>query len=113
MSQFNFSLLANNEHIVAFNRITDVLNFDSLAISASAVTVTQVDSNLSFSYGGKTVWLDNLLLENLILTDTSSTITFANGSGMGFGDWASSPIHDWEGVYYDLTWATDGRAGRK
>jgi hypothetical protein len=105
MSQFNFSALSNNQHLI-FDCSVDILNFDSLAMSASAVNVTQVDSNLSFTFGTKTVWLDNVLLQNLV-TGTTSSIAFANGSKMGFGDFTASPIHDWEGVHYSLETVTD------
>ncbi len=101
-----FSTLVNNQHLT-FNPDVDVLYFDSALISANAVNVAQVGANLSFSYGGKTVWLDNVRLENLVLNDTTTSITFANGSGIGFGDWGASPIHDWEGIYYSLETLTD------
>jgi len=102
VTTYNFSALTHNQHL-AFDPEADFLNFDSSGISATAVRLARVGDNLSFSYGGKTVWLDGMRLEDLSVDN----VPFANGSGLLLGDGTSNPRLDWYGADYTLGGLTD------
>ncbi len=102
MTTYNFSTLTHDQRL-AFEPETDFLSFDSSGISATAVRLARVGDNLSFSHGGKTVWLDGMRLEDL----SADNVPFANGSALVLGDGSSNPRLDWYGAEYTLGGLTD------
>ncbi|HEY6512970.1 MAG TPA: hypothetical protein VI032_13380 [Burkholderiaceae bacterium] len=102
MTTYTFSALSHNQHL-AFDPDADVLSFDAGTVNATAVRLARVGENVTFNYGGKTVWLDGLRLEDL----TADNFPFANGSGLLLGDGSSNPRLDWYGSEYTLGSLTD------
>lgn len=79
----NFSTLAQNS-INAFDKQADVLVFDDPAASAADVTVVDSTQNnlVGFTYGGKTIFLDAMIIAELVIAHVS----FADGSQLQVGD---------------------------
>ncbi len=103
MTTYAFSALANGQHL-AFDPTVDVLAFDDDAISAAAVHIVQQGANLSFSFGGKTVWLDGTDLTRLGL----DTVSFADGSLLVIGGGGYDAFGDAYGQQYTLADSTVG-----
>lgn len=97
MSDYLFSTRVNGGHI-AFDPETDVLVFDSVSITASAVRMTVSGGNIGLTAAGKTIWLDNLEIGQIALEN----LQFANGSMLVFGDGTPDAFHDAYGHAYDL-----------
>ena len=92
-THYLWSSLADGQHIVGFNPGRDELRFDDVAISAASLVVDGSDSPVafsSFSFGGKTVTLDDV--EPLELTD--SNVTFDDGSQLLVGDNTAGVAND-------------------
>ncbi len=85
MTTYVFSSLTNQQTI-EFDPATDVLQFDSPQASAGAFGLVDVDdfgTNVSFTFGGKTVFLTPSVSAAQL---TTTNITFANGSQFIIGD---------------------------
>ena len=106
MTIYKFSSLINNQHR-SFNPDVDILNFNSVSITASAVRLVQSGANLSFTYGGKTVWLDATFIGELSV-DPDANVSFANGSVLAIGDVTSYTLADYYGQDYTLSTSTVG-----
>ena len=96
MTTYNFSALGANQHL-SFNRAVDVLRFDSTAITAADVRLTEDGANLGFSYGGKTVWVDGMAS---VAQLASFNLSFDNGSLLMAGIGYNETIVDWYGQNY-------------
>lgn len=81
MATYNFSQISNGQSI-DFKPGSDILQFDVDTISAGSGSVTQVQTNLLFNYGGKTFTLKNVVLGQL----TTGNVKFKNGSLLLVGD---------------------------
>ena len=103
----NFSALVDGQHL-AFNPAVDVLNFDDPAITAGAVEVTQSGTDLGFTYGDKTVWLDDVAIGELSV-DPGGNVQFANGSRLTTGDGTTDRAADAYGRQYALQATTVGQ----
>ncbi len=64
---YTFSALTVGQH-VAFDPATDVLDFDSAAISAASVRLVDVLGNLGVTAAGKTIYLDGTSLAELAVS---------------------------------------------
>ena len=103
MPIYNFSSLSANQHIV-FDPLQDILSFDDVAISASAVQINAGGVDLGFTYGGKTLWLDSMPLAAV----SFANVTFLNNSVLAIGDGTSNTTLDWYGAEYPFTSSTVG-----
>ncbi|ADC61231.1 calcium-binding protein [Allochromatium vinosum] len=81
MATYYFSKITNGQTLT-FTPGSDILQFDDDTISAGLGSVTQVQTDLLFSYGGKTFTLKNVVLGQL----TMSNVKFKNGSLLLVGD---------------------------
>src|SRR5437764_7754868 len=94
MAVRNFSALTNGQAI-SFDPNADVLNFDQTTISAANLNVAADGSNvrvavLSGTDAGKSILLQNASLPQL----ASANVSFANGSGLIFGDNSTGTAND-------------------
>lgn len=91
MATYRWSTLANGRVIDPFNAGSDVLRFDDLTISASAVQVqpNAGTGSTAFTYGGKTVTLHMLLP-----AATTVNVRFDNGSLLLVGDNTTATVND-------------------
>ncbi len=87
----NFSTLTQNA-IITFDKQADVLVFDDPAASAADVTVVDSTQNnlVGFTYGGKTVFLDAMVIAELVIAHVS----FADGSQLQVGDITQGVVED-------------------
>jgi len=88
MATYNFSSLQAGSTINFFPA-TDILNFDA-SFSAASGSVAQVGSNISLTYGSKTIQLANVTLGQL----STASIKFADGSLLLIGDNSSGSAND-------------------
>ena len=95
MSILFFSALTNGQ-TVAFDPVADTLFFDSAAISAANLAVSQADPTTTrIVAAGKTILLSGLTLETI----DSWNAFFANGSRLLVGN--DSTLNTGSGGYYD------------
>ncbi|MBR0670876.1 hypothetical protein [Neoroseomonas soli] len=95
MTVFTFSTLANNQHL-AFSLGSDVLNVDLPTATAGTVRLLRSGANLAFTFGGKTVFLDGVALNQL----DADNLAFAGGGALLVGDGSSDPFADYYGADY-------------
>ena len=95
MTTFAFSSLTNGQHL-AFDPTADILNFDLPGATAGTVRLTRFGSNLAFTFGGKTVSLDGVSLNQL----DAEKFVFAGGGALVVGDGTADPFLDYYGADY-------------
>ncbi|BBL74641.1 beta strand repeat-containing protein [Methylomagnum ishizawai] len=89
MTTYKFGTLAQNQTL-AFNPAVDILNFDSATLAATAGTFAQNGADLWITYGGKTVKLTGVSLDQV----ASAHFTFASGGKVLIGDDTSGTASD-------------------
>lgn len=95
MTIFAFSSLSNGQHLV-FDPAADILNFDLPGATAGTVRLTRSGSNLAFTFGGKTVFLDGVSLNQL----NADAFVFGGGGALVVGDGTPDPFLDFYGADY-------------
>lgn len=95
MTSYVFSSLTNGQHL-AFDPTADILDFDLPGATAGTVRLVRSGANLAFTFGGKTVFLDGVSLNQL----DAEKFIFAGGGALVVGDGTADPFLDYYGADY-------------
>lgn len=95
MTTYVFSSLTNGQHL-AFDPTADILDFDLPGATAGTVRLVRSGANLAFTFGGKTVFLDGVSLNQL----DAEKFIFAGGGALVVGDGTADPFLDYYGADY-------------
>ena len=90
MTSYVFSSLTNGQHL-AFDPTADILDFDLPGATAGTVRLVRSGANLAFTFGGKTVFLDGVSLNQL----DAEKFIFAGGGALVVGDGTADPFLDY------------------